>query len=307
MNSTKYWIALETVQGIGPASLRDIYKKISETGISISDLFELTTEELKKEFQFNDKTIAAFGAASSNIQKAEEENVHLIDAGIEVIPFFSKKYPERLHSVLGNHIPPFLYLYGNSELLSISGAAILGDNNISSRGEFIAYNAARELASRNINVISGFASGADLTAHRGALENGGITSAFLPYGILKLNIPDSIKHVYDPSRMAAVSIFQPDHVPDIYAAYIRNRVICALSHAVFIVEAPEDGGIFEAAKSAHSLEIPLYTTEYAEYPPTAAGNKKIMSEFGALPVRGKKVDNLTLPNMDRIIADIKFK
>jgi predicted Rossmann fold nucleotide-binding protein DprA/Smf involved in DNA uptake len=78
--------------------------------------------------------------------------------------------------------------------------------------------------------------------------------------------------------MAAVSIFQPDHTQDMYAAYIRNRIICALAHAVYIVEAPDEGGIYEAAKSAHALNIPLYTTEYAEYPPTASGNKKIMSD-----------------------------
>lgn len=307
MNSTKYWIALERVQGIGPASLKEIHKKISDAGLSVSDIFDLSPEELRSEFHFNDKIASAFKPASDLIPNVEEEYMQLIDAGVEVIPFFSKNYPQRLNSVLENQFPPFLYLYGSSDVLNAKGAAIIGESKISSRGEFIAYNAARELASRNINVISGFANGADLTAHRGALEHGGITTAFLPYGILKLNIPESIKHVYDPSKMAAVSIFAPGHIPDMYAAYIRNRVICALSHAVFIVEAPEEGGIFEAAKSAHSLNIPLYTTEYAEYPPTASGNKKIMSEFGAFPVRGKKVDNLTLPNMDRIIADVKFK
>lgn len=307
MNSTKYWIALERVQGIGPASLKEIHKKISDAGLSVSDIFDLSPEELKSELFFNDKIASSFSEASAFITNAEEEYMQLIDAGIEVIPFFSNSYPQRLHTVLGNQIPPFLYLYGNRDVLNSKGAAIIGESKISSRGEFIAYNAARELASRNINVISGFANGADLTAHRGALEHGGITTAFVPYGILKLNIPESIKHVYDPARMAAVSIFPPDHTPDMYAAYIRNRVICALANAVFIVEAPEEGGIFEAAKSAHALNIPLYTAEYAEYPPTASGNKKIMSEFGALPVRGKKVDNLTLPNMDRIIADVKFK
>ena len=73
------------------------------------------------------------------------------------------------------------------------------------------------------------------------------------------------------------------------------------------MESPEDGGIFEAAKSAFNLKIPLHTTEYSEYPPSALGNKKIMADFDAYPVRGKKSDGLTVPNMDRIIADVKFK
>jgi len=33
----------------------------------------------------------------------------------------------------------------------------------------------------------------------------------------------------------------------------------------------------------------------------------MLTEFEARAVRGKKVDNLTVPNMDRFIADVKFK
>ena len=168
--------------------------------------------------------------------------------------------------------------------------------------------AAKELVAHEITVISGFAKGADITAHRSALEYGGDTIAILPYGILKLNIPDMIKPVYDEERFLAVSCFYPEDAAGKFNAFIRNKIICALSHAVFIVESPESGGIFEAAKSAHSLKVPLYTAEYSEYPESASGNKKILAEFGAFPVRGKKTsDNLTVPNMDRIIADVKFK
>lgn len=168
--------------------------------------------------------------------------------------------------------------------------------------------AAKELAAHNIPVISGFASGAGMTAHRSSLESGGDTVAIIPYGILKLNLPEILKPVFDEQRFLAVSIFYPEEAATKFTAYTRNKIICAISHAVFIVESPEEGGIYEAAKSAHNLKIPLYTTEYAEYPANASGNKKILAEFGAYPVRGRKTsDNLTVPNMDRIIADVKFK
>lgn len=306
MNSIKYWIALERVQGIGPATLKEIYKKILPLGLSLSDLFGLSISELRSEFNFNEKVASAFIEAESFMEQVDNEYMDILDAHIEVIPFFSKDYPERLHKLLGNNIPPFLYVFGNKNILKIPGAAILGERTISERGELISYMAAKELSVKKINIVTGLAKGAGLAATRGALETGGVTTAFVPYGILKLQIPDFLKDIYNPSLMLCISIFPPNAEADQFSAYIRNRVICAFSYAVYIVEAPQDGGIFEAAKSAHSLKVPLYTTEYADYPESAIGNKSIMTDFGAHPVRGKRVDDITVPNVDKIIADVKF-
>jgi len=308
MNSTKYWIALERVPGVGPAHLKEIYGIISNAGISLSEIFELTEEEIRNEFKFSPKTISFIKNAVEMLPAVADEYQKIIDAGITVTLFCSNTYPERLHSVLGSSIPPVLYSYGNMQILKKKGAAILGDSNISSRGEFITYMAAKDLAEHDIPVISGFANGAGMTAHRSSLESGGDTVAILPYGILKLNIPEILKPVFDQQRFLAISTFHPDEAADKFNAYTRNKIICALSHAVFIVESPEEGGIYESAKSARSLKIPLYTAEYAEYPVNASGNKKILAEMGAYPVRGRRnSDNLTVPNMDRIIADVKFK
>ena len=307
MNSMRYWVALERVPGVGPVQLKEIYRIVSGTGISLSDIFPLNEDEIQNEFGIDKKTVSFIKTAGDFLPSATEEYQKIIDAGINIIPFFSDTYPDRLNRLTAGNTPSLLYVYGNINIFKIKGAAILGDKNVSSRGEFISYMAAKELVSRGINVISGLAKGADNAAHRSALEYGGVTMALVPYGILKLNIPELIKPVYDPERFLAVSCFKPEDASNKYNAFIRNRLICALSHAVFIVESPESGGIFEAAKSAHNLKIPLYTAEYSEYPESASGNKKILAELGGYPVRGKKSDNLTVPNMDRIIADVKFK
>ncbi len=307
MNSTKYWIALNDVQGVGPAHLREFHQAVKNSGIAMSDLFELKAEELKEEFSFNDKLISAIESGRKILPDVEDSYLQVIDAGIDVVPFFSSYYPARLHEVLGTSIPPLLYVYGNKEILGKKGAAILGDKDVSNRGEFITYHASRELVKHDIPVISGFAGGVGLTAHRAALESGGNTIAFLPYGILKLNLPQGFEQFFDGQRIALVSIFRPGDSADKYHAFNRNRVICSLARAVYVVESPETGGVFEAAKSAANLKVPLYTTEYSKYPDGALGNIKIISELGGIAVRGKKADGLTVPNMDRIIADVKFK
>jgi hypothetical protein len=107
MNSTKYWIALERVQGIGPASLKEINNKLSDSGLSISDIFDLSPEEIKSEFDFNDKVASAFKSSSGFLPAVEEEYMHLIDAGVEVLPFFSKKYLNGSTMYLGITYPHF--------------------------------------------------------------------------------------------------------------------------------------------------------------------------------------------------------
>lgn len=307
MNSIRYWMALERVPGVGPVHLKEIYRIVSGSGISLSDIFPLSEDEILHEFRIDKKTLSFLKAADGFLQQVSEEYQRIIDAGINIIPFFSDAFPGRLNILQAGNVPSLLYTYGNENILKIKGAAILGDNKVSSRGEFISYMAAKELALHGINIISGLANGADNTAHRSALENGGVTMALLPCGIMNLNMPEMLKPVYDNDRLIAISCFNPYELPNRFNAFIRNRLICALSHAVFIVESPDSGGIFEAAKSAHNLNIPLYTAEYSEYPETASGNKKILAELGGRPVRGKKAGDLTVPNMDRIIADVKFK
>ncbi|HOT44745.1 MAG TPA: DNA-processing protein DprA [Spirochaetota bacterium] len=306
MNDTKYWIALEQTHGIGPAHMIEVHDALKGQNLSVGDLCGLSGEEIRKEFRFPDKIAEAITGMEATLEKIEEDYFKLLESGIDVIPFFSEQYPARLREVLGNAIPPLLYVYGNVRLLKQRGVAILGDKDVSDKGEMIAFEASRLLAKHRVPVISGYARGADLIAHRSALVNGGSTIALVPYGIFHLTVPNILGDVMNPDAMAVVSPFYPSREPNKFNAFIRNKIICALAYAVFIVEAPPDGGIFEAAKSAGNLKVPLFTAEYGEYPKNAGGNRKIMEEMGGIPVKGKMENGMLVPNMDRIIGLAKF-
>ncbi len=306
MHYTKYWMALEQVQGMGPVHLKKIYESLSEKGLSVYDIFGLDREEMRKEFPFEDKIIDAVQEAEKNLDRVEKDYLALLDAGFDILVFYYEGYPERLLSILGSQFPPILYIYGNRALLKEKGAAILGDSNVSGRGELIAYLSARELTRHRIVTISGFARGTDLIAHRSALENGGSTIALLPYGMKHLTIPESLKPLFDESRILLATPFTPAREYSPYNALHRNKIIAALSYAVFIVEAPAEGGVFEAGKSAKNLNIPFYVTEYSQYPESASGNRRLIEEFKGIPVRGRMENNQLIPNLDRLIGDVKF-
>jgi DNA processing protein len=307
MNYTKYWIALEQTKGIGPAHLLEIHDELKKHEISIIDIIDLTPEEISSELNLGHGISKLIPESKKELEKIDSEYLELLDRGFDIIPFFSPSYPDRLKEILGSAFPPFLYTAGNSSLLNKKGIALLGDSSISEKGANICYTGAKILARHSLTVISGMASGADTTAHRSALENRGDTVAFIPSGINRVTPPDFMLNMLESGNCLIVSPFFPSREADKYSAFNRNRILIALSHAVYIVEAPSESGIIEAAKSAEKLGVPLFTTEYSEYPESASGNRQIIEKHGGIPVRGRRENNLLVPNLDRIIGIARYE
>lgn len=306
MNYTKYWIALEQTKGIGPVHLQEIHKELGKQNISLFDIIDLTPEEINAELKLKPGISKLIPESKKKLEKIEPEYLDLLDRGFDILPFYSPGYPKRLMDFLGNNFPPILYTAGNKELLNKRGVALLGDKSISGKGMEICSMGAKILARHGLTVISGMASGADNRAHQSALENGGDTIAFIPSGINRSKPPDFMLRMLESGNLLIVSVFFPTKEADKYSAFIRNRILIALSHAVYIVEAAAESGIMEAAKSAEKLGIPLFTTEYSQYPESASGNTRIIETQGGFPVRGRRENNLLAPNMDRIIGIARY-
>ncbi len=307
MNKYRYWIALEQADGIGFSSMQKIYETLLPLNLSISDLFDLSESEIISEFNFQSHITKGIIEAGKILESIEEDYLSMIEAGIKPLMFFEENFPRHIIDMLKSNTPPILYTFGNTNLLKTDSGAILGHSDISAKGENIAFQSAKTMASHNITVISGLSKGTGTIAHKAALENNGNTIAVLPCGLFVFNMSEKIKEIYNPDRFLIISPFRINEDYSEFNAMARNRLICALSRAVFIIEAPEESGIFEAVKSAAKLQIPVFTAEYSEYPESASGNKKMINEFNAIPIRGKKEGNTIAPNIDSYIAKIKFR
>ncbi len=305
MINYKYWIALEKAKGIGPANLKMIYNTLMSFGLTVTDLFSLSGSEIKEEFPFNEKIIDAIISSKAYLDEIEKIYCELLDAGIATILFFEESYPERLNEILKNAAPPVLYAYGNTDILKHKAAAILCERNISDKGKNIAHLAAEELSGHRIPIISGIADGMEII-HRSTLLNGGQSAAVLPYGILQFNLPDILKDIPNYDNFLILSPFYPNLAHTKFNVYIRNRIICALSCAIYIVESDQESGIFEAAKSSKKYNIPLFVTEYREYPQSASANNQLILD-GAHAVKGRYVNKQLNPNMDEIIGLVKYR
>lgn len=308
MNRNTRWIALERSPGIGSASILEIHETLSSLSLNIEDLFSLTESEIRSEFSFRETTIKGILSAFKICDDIEDDCADMTEAGINPVFIFENSYPSILKARLGSEAPAVLYCMGRMDILTGSDAGVLAHSGTSEKGSMILMKGAAELASHSITVIGNMSKGAGTLLHSSCIEHGGNTAGLLPCGLFTFTMSAKLQTVYNPDRFLIISPFYLREEFSPIRAVIRNKIICALSKALFIVETPakEEGGIFEAAKSAQKLHVPLFTAEYSEYTESSAGNPVLLTEYGAMPVRGRKDGNSILPNLDAFTAKIKF-
>ena len=124
---------------------------------------------------------------------------------------------------------------------------IVGCRMASHNGESIARILGKELANRNIHIVSGLALGIDKYAHLGALDSTiGKTIAVLGSGIADEDIyPFENYRVFErilESGGAVVSEYGLGSKPEKQHFPARNRIISGLSDKVIVVEAKKRSG-----------------------------------------------------------------
>ena len=164
-----------------------------------------------------------------------------------------KRYPLNLSKI--DDKPACLYVRGKIENLYDDCIAIVGSREATEYGKDIAKKFAKEIADRNVNVVSGLARGIDKYAHLGALEsNIGKTIAVLGTGILDQDIyPLQNKKVFQrilESGGTIVTEFKIGTKPEKYNFPYRNRIISGLSSKILVVESSEKSGSLITANYA---------------------------------------------------------
>lgn len=94
---------------------------------------------------------------------------YMIEKKVKLISVKDEMYPTKLKNI--DDRPAFLYVRGNEKILDDDSVGIVGCRMASNFGKMTARNFAKELADKNINIVSGLAIGIDKYAHLGALDS----------------------------------------------------------------------------------------------------------------------------------------
>ena len=198
-----------------------------------------------------------------------------------LINMWSKDYPPLLRELPDR--PLLLYVIGQPENLSLPGLAIVGSRNPTRGGENTAYEFSHHLAAAGLCINSGLAQGIDTAAHRGALDAGGATVAYLGHGIDRVYpaANKSLAHKIAESG-ALVSEFplgsppRREHFPQ------RNRLISGASLGTLVVEAARRSGSLITARLAAEQGREIFAIPGSIHNPLARGTHQLIRQGAKL-------------------------
>lgn len=161
---------------------------------------------------------------------------------MKVINIHDEEYPRKLLKI--KNPPKKLYIEGNEKLLNNKSLAIVGSRNCSEYGIKYTKEFAKELADKNITIVSGLAIGIDGIAHDTAKDAKGNTIAVIGCGLNHIYPPENkelFKQIIEKGG-CIISEHEPDEEVDMSNFPKRNRIISGISDAILVIEARRKSG-----------------------------------------------------------------
>ena len=285
----KYFVFFSYSPGVGPK----MFLKLFEYFKSAEKIYSASESELEKG-----------GLKGKNLEKylkfKKEFNLQeILDEikrkNIWVIPH--SQFPEGLKSI--SNPPIVLFGRGDRNLLKNKNTVgVVGSRRPTSYGVSVTQSFTRDLVESGFNIISGMALGIDGIAHRTCLKSDGKTIAVLGSGV---DIPTPAEHAHLYNEIiknggAVVSEFPLGMNPTKGSFPARNRIISALSQAIFITEAAEGSGALITASEAFSQGRKVFVVPGPITSSLSKGTNSLISKGG-----------IAVQNTDEILKYLDMK
>jgi len=280
--------------GVGPARVKRVLKRCRATPACNSLLDDPSLRE-----NLTDMQVAALPASRERVIRHWEE---LEKRSVHVLSVLDPAYPETLKRALGDEAPLLLLCAGNLDLLGKKAVGFCGSREATEKGMATAWNSSDLLTREGINIVSGFAAGVDMNAHRAALKAGGTTTVVLAEGLLRFRVKREIRDEWDETRTLVVSEFGPNLPWSVSHAMQRNRTICGLSRAMILIEARNSGGSIQAGRDCLRLGLPLFAAVYEGMPDSATGNEDLLQQGAHRLMKSRSTG---LPNIGPVLDALR--
>jgi len=247
-----YVLALQRVKGIGDINAK---KLISYCG---------SAKNVLKEKRINLEKINGIGSFiiknlvdSTNIKEAEKELKYIQKNNIETLYFSDKNYPDKLKHCVD--APILLFKEGNFKLENQPIISIVGTRKITSYGRDFCEKLIDDLTVYNPIIVSGFAYGVDICAHKVALKNNLQTIGVLAHGFEEVYPKSHKKYVSEINKNGGfLTDFWHNDTLQRENFLKRNRIVAGISEATIIIESAEKGGSLVTADIANSYSRDVF-------------------------------------------------
>ena len=194
---------------------------------------------------------------SKNILLAEQELSYIKKNKIEYSYFLGDDYPKNLTNCIDS--PILFFKDGNINFNNDKIISIVGTRNMSSYGRDFCNNLIEDLVEFNPIIVSGFAYGVDICAHKAAVKNNLQTIAVLAHGFDQIYPKVHKKYINEVNKNGGfLTEFWSEEQPLRENFLKRNRIVAGISKATIIIESASKGGSLVTADIANSYNRDVF-------------------------------------------------
>ncbi|WP_029209654.1 DNA-processing protein DprA [Aquimarina agarilytica] len=260
MTELQALLCLQHVPNLGDASIK---KMIQIVGSAEGVLKEKKSNLLKIDGIGEARVASLYD--ESHVKAAEKELIFVEHNKIKLTSYMDSEYPAHLAQCVDG--PIVLFGSGTIDLKNKLVLSIVGTRKITRYGTQFCEDLVAELAPFDPVIVSGFAYGVDITAHKAAVANNLQTVACLAHGLNQI-YPKTHKQ-YMKSMEENGGFFTDFWSTDAFNPQNflrRNRIIAGLSKATIVIESADKGGSLVTAQIANSyyrdvFAVPGKTTD----------------------------------------------
>ena len=192
-----------------------------------------------------------------NVKLATQELKYIKENKIAYSYFLAADYPTHLQHCIDS--PILLFKDGNIDLSNNKIISIVGTRNMSSYGRDFCNKLIEDLAQYNPIIVSGFAYGVDICAHKAAIKNKLQTIAVLAHGLEEIYPKVHKKYIHQVNENGGfLTEFWHKEAPLRENFLKRNRIVAGISKATIIIESATKGGSLVTADIANSYDKDVF-------------------------------------------------
>ncbi len=192
-----------------------------------------------------------------NLKSAEQELYYIKNNNIKYTYFLEDDYPINLQNCIDS--PILIFKDGNINLNNDKIISIVGTRNMTSYGRDFCTKIIEDLAQYNPLIVSGFAYGVDICAHKLAVKNNLQTIAVLAHGFEQIYPKVHKKYINQVNENGGfLTEFWSKEQPLRENFLKRNRIVAGISKATIIIESADKGGSLVTADIANSYDRDVF-------------------------------------------------
>lgn len=254
-------------------------KRLIRTFGSAQDVFKQPMREIAAIEGIGDKK-AQFIKATDLFTKAQKELQYIRNNNITPRAYYNDDYPERLQYCVDG---PIVYFEkGNIDFTNPYSLSIVGTRQITSSGAAFLEKFIAEIAPLKPLIISGYAYGVDILAHKLAIQHGLQTIAVMAHGLNQTYPRNHEAHNQEMMENGGfVTDFWHTDTFDRKNFLGRNRIIAGLSEATVVIESADKGGSLVTADLASGYNREVFAVPGRVTDKYAAGCNALIKQSKA--------------------------